>query len=150
MGLQPRKYIKPKHRDLLFEKTKGKCALCAEELEEKFAVTYIVNPARFNNLMTKHKQSPGTDIPSYLEHLESHDGTHPDNMLACCISCNLHKKDMSVEQFREKVVSTVGTLDKHNMNYKIAKRFDLIKETDRSKIIFYFEFLESYNNKVAV
>ena len=140
-------FVKPELKRQAYQKTGGNCAFCGDTLADKYTVSHIVNPAQFKVLMIKHKQNKGSEIPVYLEHLDPYDSMHIDNILACCIPCNFQKKELSVEAYRDKIMSTVGVLDRNDKNYKLAKRFGLVQETDKDSITFYFEQIDVYNKK---
>ena len=60
------------------------------------------------------------------------------NKKPCCASCNILKGASSLEEFREKIKNTLQSLNQSNTQYKLAKRYNLLKETDE-KVVFYFE-----------
>lgn len=73
------------------------------------------------------------------------DGTceHPErlnikNQMPSCPSCNINKHSMSHEDFRNLIAGFINSLNRDSTQYKIAKRYGLIKETIKP-IQFYFE-----------
>lgn len=140
-------YVKPSTKIEVAKKTNNRCAFCGEKLSERLGISYIVRPERFKTLMLKHKENKGFEIPEYLEHLNEFDGTHIDNMLACCHSCSRQKKDNGLEEYREIITQTVATLNRYITQYQLAKRFGLIEESNIEIFEFYFETIDIYNTK---
>lgn len=113
------------NRNEVLKKTKGRCAYCGIELTGKFQVDHVI--AKFNFHKYSHKLDyKVNDI---------------QNLLAACCSCNNYKHSFTIEQFRNELQQLQIRLHKHNSTYRIAKRFNLIKENE-NKIIFYFEEAE--------
>lgn len=109
-----RKAIPKKMRVVIFEKTSGRCGYCGEVLK------------RWN-----------------VDHMESisNGGKHePENMIAACFPCNNYKHRSTVEQFRRQIERQIEMLLNYSVNYRTARRFNLVKPTPH-KIVFYFEDL---------
>lgn len=140
-------YVKPSKKIEVAKKTNNRCAFCGEKLAERFGISYVVRPERFNALMTNHKEEKGNEIPDFLEHLSEFDGTHNDNMLACCISCGRQKVEKSLEEYRELIAQTLTYLNRYITHYQLAKRFGLINESIFENFEFYFETIDVYNTK---
>ena len=114
--------LNKKQRQQIFDKYDGRCSYCGCELTDKFHVDHIEPIIR---------NSDGTCLrPS--ESIE--------NMNPACPSCNIMKHSMSLEQFRKSIKQFVQSLNLYNNQYKFAKKYDLIQETDND-VIFYFETL---------
>lgn len=69
-----------------------------------------------------------------------------ENKIPACASCNINKHGYSLEQFRELILGFMKHLNEINTQYKIAKRYGLIRETN-IEVKFYFEKIEQ--QKVA-
>ena len=112
-----------KQRQQMFDKYDGKCAYCGCELKAGFHIDHI-QPIRRN--------SDGSCLNPQNESIE--------NLNPACPSCNIMKHSMSLEQFRKSIKQFVQSLNLYNNQYKFAKKYDLIQETDKD-VIFYFETL---------
>ena len=58
------------------------------------------------------------------------------------IQRNINKHSMSLEEFRSLIGGFINSLNQRMVQYKIAKRYGLIKETG-IKVRFYFEMLKN-------
>lgn len=118
--------MKNKDRQLIYKKYNGKCAYCGCELEKGWHVDHIEPVVRdLNN-------------PSKLLFPER------DNISNCnpsCSSCNINKHSMSIELFRIVIKNYVTSLYKYSTQYRMAKKYGLIKEVD-TEVKFYFEQYE--------
>ena len=61
-----------------------------------------------------------------------------NNLVPACIRCNLRKGTASIQKFREEIKRQIEILNKRNFNYKLAKDFRLVKETE-NEVVFWFE-----------
>lgn len=61
-----------------------------------------------------------------------------DNLVPACVSCNIHKSDSSLEQWRRLLEDSHRALTENYSTYRHAKRFGLIIETP-PKVVFHFE-----------
>jgi len=123
---------KERIREIVFKKYNGHCAYCGCELKAGWHVDELM-PIRRNHYYDKH------------EHKWVYDGTceHPerltiDNQFPACPSCNINKHSMSLEGFRKLIQGFVNSLNRDSTQYKIAKRYGLITETE-NPVVFYFE-----------
>jgi hypothetical protein len=71
------------------------------------------------------------------------DCLHPERLVIenqnpACVSCNINKHSMSLEEFRESIKQFIQSLNLYSTQYKIAKRYGLISEND-IEVKFYFE-----------
>ncbi len=107
-------------RQQIFDKYSGRCSYCGCELTDKFHIDHI-EPIRRNNDGTCLK--PNESI---------------ENMNPACPSCNIMKHSMSLEQFRNSIKLFVRSLNLYNNQFKFAKKYGLIQETEK-EVIFYFE-----------
>ncbi len=121
-----------KDREIIFNKYNGHCAYCGVILQKGWHVDELL-PVRRN-------MKWNNDRTRFV-----HDGTyeHPerlniDNQMPSCPSCNINKHSMSLEEFRSLIAGFMKHLNEINTQYKIAKRYGLVQETN-AKVIFYFE-----------
>jgi hypothetical protein len=122
-----------KQRDLIFQKFGGKCAYCGCELMKGWHVDEI-EPVRRNQ-----KWVNGKWVNDGCKHPERF---HIDNQNPACASCNINKHSMSLEEFRKLISGFITHLNERNTQYKIAKRYGLVNETQKP-IEFYFETLKN-------
>lgn len=61
-----------------------------------------------------------------------------ENLMPACFSCNNYKMNMSLEQFRTELAQQVWRARTHSLNFRLAERFGLVRETE-AKVTFYFE-----------
>ncbi len=155
--------MKKSDREIVFNKYGGRCAYCGCELEKGWHVDEIEPIQRKykwvgNNYYSKETGEVATeeDVKDFhfLENFEWKprrkvtDGfVHPerlhiDNQNPACASCNINKHSMSLEQFRKSIQGFMKHLNEVSTQYKIAKRYGLITETN-IEVKFYFERLKS-------
>lgn len=121
---------KKKTRELVFEKYNGRCAYCGCELKKGWHVDEI-EPVRRNwDLKNGKRVFSGT-----CEHPERF---NIENQNPACASCNINKHSMSLEDFRNLISGFMKHLNEVSTQYKIAKRYGLISETNVD-VVFYFE-----------
>lgn len=63
-----------------------------------------------------------------------------ENMVPACPSCNKMKDVQDIEGFRRTMTNFVESLNKYSVQYKFAKKYSLVEETN-NKVVFYFETL---------
>lgn len=119
-------------RQKVFDKYGGKCAYCGCELTKRWHVDEI-EPIRRNWKIVDGKQV-FTDC------------MHPgrltlDNQNPSCASCNINKHSMSLEDFRNSIKQFVQSLNLYSTQYKIAKRYGLVSESN-IEVKFYFEIIQ--------
>lgn len=156
--------MKKKDREIIFNKYGGRCAYCGEELQKGWHVDEI-EPVRRNrkwvqahwrDKITKEKYIPtllaGLSEQQISEKFEWFPGgwkadgaMHPerfniDNQNPACASCNINKHSGTLEEFRKLIAGFMKHLNEINTQYKIAKRYGLVKE-DIKPVVFYFETL---------
>ena len=150
-----------KQREIIFNKFGGKCAYCGEELQKGWHVDELL-PCR-----RKYKRVEGHWKEGKLKHswrdvknlsedemanrgfkwveerlvadgYEHPERLHIDNQNPACASCNINKHSMDIESFREQIKGFMKHLNEVNTQYKIAKRYGLVKE-EAKPVVFYFE-----------
>jgi hypothetical protein len=115
-----------------YNKFQGHCAYCGK-------YDHIIPKRNFHwHIKNKFR------VPDFLKHLTEFDCNHPDNLFPTCRVCNNWKNTHCLEDFRKELQEQVPRLNLRSANYRIAKKYFLIKET-LNPIIFYFE--EYWKNK---
>lgn len=123
-----------KDRQLIFEKYNGKCAYCGCELEKGWHVDEI-EPVRRNKVWNSNKARFEPDKANPMMYPER---LNIDNQNPSCRSCNINKHSGSIEDFRSLIKGFKKHLNEHSTQYKIAKRYGLVTETE-VEVKFYFE-----------
>lgn len=118
------KTIPKKIRLEVYEKFDHKCAYCGCDLEYK-------------DMQVDHLQSVyvHTDIHQSVTDQEMYS---IDNLMPTCRQCNFYKSTLSLEEFRERIRSTLWTNLKKEFSYRLALKYGLIEEHDMP-VTFYFE-----------
>lgn len=150
--------MKKSDRQKIFDKYGGRCAYCGCELTGKWCIDHIEPVGRvtktvggyYRNKLTKERLA-SKELPEdwyitheYVNPKQVFDKMiHPErdtaeNSNPSCYSCNHYKSTMSLESFKENVGELVNRLNKSFTQYKIAKRYGLIQETN-IEVKFYFE-----------
>jgi len=139
-----------KERELIKNKFNGRCAYCGEVLKKGWHIDHII-PVRRN------PKPPKYNLPQFV--LDSTPPTNEtpepepplminpendtlDNKFPSCPSCNINKHQESIEGFRGYIKQYVQSLNEYSTQYKIAKKYGLIEETNKP-VVFYFEKLNS-------
>ena len=115
---------KKKVRDEIFKKFNGHCAYCGCDIKrDNFQIDHIIPLQR------------GTTE----NHLKTERGSNElNNYNPSCISCNSSKGQMSFETWRKELALKKYRLNRDVPQYRLMKRFGLIREVKKS-ITFYFE-----------
>lgn len=130
-----------KQREYIRMKFNNKCAYCGTELLKGWHVDELLPVGRsWRDKKDKQgnyvRDNYGRFIKEkYIKHPENFDIV---NQMPACSSCNINKHDLSLEQFRSLIQGFMKHLNELNTQYKIAKRYGLVKE-DTKPIVFYFE-----------
>ena len=122
-------------RNLIYLKFNGKCAYCGHKIKIcDMQVDHIIPRSTYVfHMQTRHK------VPFFLSHLTMDDVNHIDNLFPSCQICNLRKLNYSLEDFRTEVNELVSLLESKSQTYKLAKRFNFVKEKKVKQFKFYFE-----------
>lgn len=134
--------MKTADRQKIFDKYGGRCAYCGCELQKGWHVDEI-NPVR-RNYSTDWDDEKGKFVRK-INGCVNPGGFHIDNQNPACPSCNINKHSDSLEQFRKMIAHFMVTLNRDSVQYKIAKRYGLIQETNID-VKFYFETLKLPTN----
>lgn len=121
-----------KDREIIFNKYGGKCSYCGDPLQKGWHVDELL-PVKRNHKYDKDKQKFVWD--GTYEHPER---LNINNQMPSCPSCNINKHSGSIEEFRSLITGFMKHLNEINTQYKIAKRYGLVKE-EIKPIVFYFE-----------
>ena len=132
---------KKKDRELIFNKYKGRCAYCGEKLQKGWHVDELLPVVR----LWKYKKDENGEyeMDKYgcnikVNYMEYPERLTIDNQMPSCPSCNINKHSLSLEGFRNLIQNFTTSLNRDSTQYKIAKRYGLIEETQK-RVIFYFE-----------
>lgn len=120
--------MKKSDRQKVFDKFGGKCAYCGCELSKGWNADHI---EPHWHTVPEHKAE------KYGIKKGSND---IENFNPSCPRCNKWKSTFSIEQFRNEIQLQISRLNAYNSNYRLAKDYGLISETDK-KVLFYFETL---------
>lgn len=125
---------KKQEREFVFNKYGGKCAYCGDPLQKGWHKDHIEAIERNHKWDFKKRKWKvvGMTKPE-LDIIE--------NMNPSCPSCNINKHSMTIEQFRKQIKGFIKSLNLRSTQYKIAKRYGLIEETEID-VKFYFEIYE--------
>ena len=125
--------MKKEERLKIYRKYDGHCAYCGKSIEYKdMQVDHLVPKNR--GCYSRWSDKEGRPVVS-------HGGDCMENYMPSCRSCNLRKRDMSLEQFREAIKEQAKGLlkgaAKFQVNMSIA--YGLIKPAFDNPVEFYFE-----------
>ncbi len=155
-------------RESIFNKYGGKCAYCGKELQKGWHIDemepcvrlYEWQRSHWRHKVTKEKI---TDIKLIEDEMKEYEYVQArqvfkgfqyperlniDNQMPACASCNINKHSGSLEEFRELIQGFMKHLNGVNTQYKIAKRYGLVKE-DIKPVVFYFEQIKQITNEIA-
>lgn len=120
------KNIPKKIRVELYDKYNHRCAYCGCDLEYK-------------DMQIDHLKSvyANTDIKLTMSNDEMYD---INNLMPSCRQCNFYKSSMQLEDFRERLTTTMMGNLKKEFTYRLALKYGLIEE-HINQIQFYFETL---------
>ncbi len=146
-----------KEREIIFNKFGGKCAYCGEDLKKGWHVDEMEPVIRKQKTVdagwyskeTGERISRRKSIDDNIDvewrgRKNVADGCYYperfniDNQMPSCPSCNINKHSDSLEEFRRMVQHFTTSLNRDSTQYKIAKRYGLVIETDK-KVVFHFE-----------
>jgi len=123
-----------KKRQAIYDKSGGKCWYCGCELAKGWHADHF-HAIRRNDISWMSDEAK--------EMLNAQDCEHPEhdteeNKVPACGSCNIMKSQMNIENFRACISQFVESLNLYTNQYKFAKRYGLIKETE-IPVVFWFE-----------
>lgn len=112
-----------KKRKLIWDKSGGKCWYCGCELPEKGWHADHFEPV---------VRCPLAGV------MEKPEKNNTDNLVPACAPCNLLKSSLSIEVFRGRIEKFIESLNRHHNQYKFAKRYGMVTETQKP-VVFWFE-----------
>ena len=121
-------------RIAVYNKFNGRCAYCGGEIG--FSMMQIDHIIPRRNFLWHVKNR--FKVPLFLKHLTENDVNHIDNLFPSCKTCNSWKTAFDIETFRDELEKQIKRLNNYSANYRMAKRYGLVEETEKP-IIFYFE-----------
>ena len=114
-------------RKAIHEKFGGHCSYCGKELHiEKMQVDHFVPLFRGweDQILEGFGLERGKDVQ--------------ENLFPSCARCNRWKSTWNIEQFRKEITLQIQRLNERSNNYRMAKDFGLVVETNKS-VQFFFE-----------
>lgn len=149
--------MKKADRQLIFDKYDGHCAYCGCELENGWHVDELLPVKRKYKYVSAHWHNSDTKENLYIlpdgtdrtkwkyigskyvqDGYENPENFNLDNQMPACASCNINKHSLSLEEFRSLIGGFMKHLNEVSTQYKIAKRYRLVRE-DIRPVEFYFE-----------
>lgn len=134
--------MKKTDRQIIFNKFGGRCGYCGCDLGKGWHVDEVLPIVRgweyikdesgqrvYDNKKHDYKKRTTIQFPERL---------NIDNQMPACASCNILKSSQSLEGFRSSIAQFINSLNSYTNQYKIAKRYGLVEETNKP-VIFYFE-----------
>ena len=121
------------NRQEVHDKYDGHCAYCGKEITLK-------------QMQVDHKEpifrnSTDKELIWYKRDRGTHD---MDNLMPSCARCNRWKSTYTIEQFRNEIQLQIQRLNSYNNNYRMAKDYNLIQETNEP-VVFYYERIKIEN-----
>lgn len=122
--------ISKKQRNFIKQIYGGKCTYCGDILNDKWHVDH------FNSI---RRNGDGT--------CENPENDHIGNLVPACVPCNLNKKSLALEDWRDQIKNYEKSLVLYHNIFNHAKRFGLIEFTNKP-VVFYFEKLGKENSEI--
>ncbi|MBE8712511.1 HNH endonuclease [Sphingobacterium hungaricum] len=122
-------------RSELHAKYGGHCAYCGDVLPNKWHADHVEPIKR---IPVFFQERDGRD---YCENPERDEIS---NLNPSCPSCNIIKGSSTLEGFRQEIIGFIKSLNSYSNQYKFAKRYGLIEETE-VEVKFYFEKISQNN-----
>jgi 5-methylcytosine-specific restriction endonuclease McrA len=123
--------VNKKTRQKIFEKYNGRCAYCGCKLPDRWHVDHI-EPVR-RKLKYIHGKGYTTDRIMLNPKNDVIENYNPS-----CPLCNILKGSLSMDSFRDMISGYVNSLNEYSNQYKMAKKYGLVQETEL-EVLFYFE-----------
>lgn len=122
------KRIPKRQREAVFNKYGGRCAYCGCEL--------TLRTMQVDHIKAVYTSSLEND------NVETQDDSF-DNLNPSCRQCNFYKGTLDIEQFREKIMTTLYETCQNTFQAKLAKKLGMltVKQFDK----FYFERINEKN-----
>lgn len=140
--------MKKSEREIVFNKYGGKCAYCGCELQKGWHVDELLPVVRdWEYVPSKGKSQ--FDMVKRFTGMRNPENLNADNQMPACPSCNILKSSMDLEGFRLVISGFINSLNSYINQYKFAKRYGLVEETNKP-VVFYFELLNSDKNDETI
>ncbi len=152
--------MKKSDRQKVYDKFGGRCAYCGNELVKGWHVDEIEPVIRNKKWVAAHwgegeKETSDCNKETHPDKIfrkwidgkfvsagcEFPENFRVENQNPACASCNINKHSGSLEDFRKLIVGFMKHLNEVSTQYKIAKRYGLITETN-IEVKFYFETIK--------
>lgn len=134
------KQLSKTKRTLVWEKYNHHCAYCGCELEYMdMQVDHIKSVYQHNDLAEHNEKYSG----NYLTQDELNE---INNLMPACRMCNFYKGASDLENFRERLTSTLMENVRKPFDYRLAVKYGLIKENIKP-VKFYFEEYSEKNDE---
>lgn len=135
-------YIHGLKRLNVFNLFQGHCAYCGSIISfNAFQVDHVISIARFRYNSSFSIKNICCTSGSLLASVNDTSNLHPS-----CHSCNLLKKDKSIEEFRFYIATLVSSVLVKSLMFRTAITFGLI-QSKVIDILFYFEKVPSDSNQ---
>ncbi|MBO9598646.1 MAG: HNH endonuclease [Cohnella sp.] len=132
-------------RKAIWDKSGGKCWYCGCDLPERgWHADHFEPLGRQPNLKEReYQRNENGRILGWTDTETKRPPSHPerdhiDNLVPACQSCNTAKGMSSIEGFRRTIGQFLKSLNQYVNQYKFAKRYGLITETEQP-VVFWFE-----------
>lgn len=134
--------MRKEERQKVFDKYNGKCCYCGCSLVKGWHVDHFNPVWRTSRYLTDANGNRIWDtdkreykIGAFMEKPENH---CENNFMPSCASCNILKGGGDLEGFRKSIANFINSLNSYTNQYKFAKRYGLVEETNKP-VVFYFE-----------
>ena len=124
------KRISKQQREAVFNKYGGRCAYCGCELTLR-----TMQVDHIKAVYTSSLENDGVETQD--DNLE--------NLNPSCRQCNFYKGTLDIEQFRNKIKTTLYETCQNTFQAKLAKKLGMMKVTQFDK--FYFEKINDRNRQ---
>ena len=107
----------------------------------KNTITDVLTVDANKDMQIDHVESVyrNNDIAQTMSEKEMYDES---NLLPACRQCNFYKSTFTIDQFKQRLKNVMMPNLQKDFRYRLAAKYGLIEETDKS-IIFYYETLRS-------
>lgn len=129
--------MKKAEREALKKKFGGRCAYCGCELGDRWHADHVQPVTRLSEWV-EYRTPKRSGYFKQTGAMHNPEFDCLENMNPACVPCNMDKGGYHLEQWRDRLTSTINTLTRDAPAYRFAKRFGLVVETG-APVVFYFE-----------
>lgn len=133
--------MKKSDRIKIFEKYGGRCAYCGCDLTKSWHLDHIQPIVRDSKWDRKKGRFVG------LGSCRKPENEILENYNPSCSSCNIQKNSFTLEQFRSNIQGFINSLNLYSTQYKFAKRYGLVQETEKEVKFYYETFSDEVQSK---